>query len=168
MPVDRRQPVAVFCRLLARLQLGARPLFDARVIQMLIHAVERAEIVQQLHRRLFPDAGHTRDIVRRVSHQCLEVDQVNRIEAVLFTERRGIVTVIGGLPHFGRHEPHGCAAADQLQAVAVTRDHDALVAMLVRAAADRSDQVVRFVAGQFAAHNPHCVQHILNDRQLRG
>ena len=39
--------------------------------------------------------------------------------------------------------------------------------MLVRAAADRTDQVVRLVARQFAARQPHRVQHFLHHRQLR-
>ena len=62
--VDGCEPVAVLCRLLARLQLGARALFDFRVVQMRIYAVQRAEIVQQLHGGLFADARHARDVVR--------------------------------------------------------------------------------------------------------
>ena len=165
--VDGCEPVAVLCRLLARLQLGARALFDFRVVQMRIYAVQRAEIVQQLHGGLFADARHARDVVRRVAHQRFEVDQVNRVEPVFFAELPGIIGLIGGLPHFGRDQTHGRAAADQLQAVPVAGDDYAVVAVLVRAAADRADQVVRLVARQFAARQPHRVQHFFHHRQLR-
>ena len=165
--VNRREPVAVLCGLLARLQLGTRALFDLRVIQMLVNAVQRAEIVQQLHGGLFADARHARDIVRRVAHQGLEVDQVDRVEPVFFAELFGIIGLVGGLPHAGRDQAHGRAAADQLQAVPVAGDDHAAVAVLIRAAADRADQVVRLVARQLTARQPHRVQHLLHHRQLR-
>ena len=166
--VDGREPVAVLRRLRAGFQLGAHALFDPRVVQMRVHAVQRAEIVQQLQRGLFAHARHAGDVVRRVAHQRLEVDQIDRVKAVFFAELFGIIGLVGGLPHAGRDQAHGRPAADQLQAVPVAGDDDAAVAVLVRAAADRADQVVRLVARQLAAHEPHRVQHFLHHRQLGG
>ena len=99
--VDGGKPVAVLRGLLAVLQLGARTLFDALVLDIRVHALERAEIVQQLHGGLFTDAGHTGNVVRRISHERLEVNQANRVEAVFLAEGGGVIGLVGGLSHAG-------------------------------------------------------------------
>ena len=165
--VDGGKPEAVLRGLLAVLQLGAGALFDALVVDVRVHALERAEVVQQLHGGLFTDAGHARDIVRRIAHERLEVNQANRVEAVFLAEGGGVVGLVGGLSHAGGDQHNGRAAADQLQAVAVTGYDHAGVAVLVRAAADRAEQVVRLVARQLAAGNAQGIEHLLCNRQLR-
>ena len=165
--VDGGQPEAVLRGLFAVLQLGARTLFDALVLDMLVHAVERAEVVQQLHGGLFADAGHARDVVRRIAHERLEVDEMDGVEAVFLAESGGVVGLIGGLSHAGGHEHDGRAAADKLQAVAVTGYDYTGVTVLVRAAADRAEQVIRLVARQLAAGNAQGIEHLLCNRQLR-
>ena len=164
--VDGGQPVAVLRRLLAVLQLGARTLFDALILDMLVHAVERAEVVQQLHGGLFTDAGHARDVVRGIAHERLKVNQANRVEAVFLAESGGVVGLIGGLAHAGGDQHDGRAAADQLQAVAVTGYDHTGVAVLVRAAADGAEQVIRLVARLFAADDAQRIEHLLCQRQL--
>ena len=166
--VDGRQPEAVLRGLLAVLQLGARTLFDALVVDVRVHALERAEVVQQLHGGLFTDAGHARDVVRGIAHERLEVNQANRVEAVFLAESGGVVGLIGGLAHAGGHEHDGRAAADQLEAVPVTGYDHAGVAVLVRAAADGAEQVIRLVARQLAAGNAQGIEHLLCNRQLCG
>ena len=164
--VDGGKPEAVPRGLFAVLQLGARALFDALILDMLVHAVERAEVVQQLHGGLFTDTGHARNIVRRIAHERLEVDEMDGVEAVFLAESGGVVGLIGGLSHAGGDEHDGRAAADQLEAVAVTGDDHAGVAVLVRAAADGAEQVIRLVARLFAADNAQGIEHLLCNRQL--
>ena len=166
--VDGRQPEAVLRGLLAVLQLGARTLFNALVIDVRVHALERAEVVQELHGGLFTDAGHARNIVRRIAHERLEVNQANRVEAVFLAEGSGVVGLVGGLSHAGGDQHNGRAAADQLQAVAVTGYDHAGVAVLVRAAADGAEQVIRLVARLFAPDDAQRIEHLLCQRQLCG
>ena len=165
--VDGGQPVAVLRGLLAVLQLGAGALFDALVVDVRVHTLERAEVVQQLHGGLFADAGHARNVVRRIAHERLEVNQANWVEAVFLAESGGVVGLIGGLSHAGGDQHNGRAAADQLEAVPVTGDDHAGVAVLVRAAADGAEQVIRLVACLFAAGNAQSIEHLLCNRQLR-
>ena len=166
--VDGGKPEAVLRGLLAVLQLGTGALFDTLVVDVRVHALERAEIVQQLHGGLFTDTGHARNVVRRIAHERLEVDQANRVEAVFLTESGGVVGLIGGLSHAGGDQHNGRAAADQLQAVPVTGYDHAGVAVLVRAAADGAEQVVGLVARLFAAGNAQGIEHLLCQRQLCG
>ena len=92
---------------------------------------------------------------------------MDRVEAVFLAESGGVVGLIGGLSHAGGHEHDGRAAADQLQAVAVTGDDHAGVAVLVRAAADGAEQVIGLVARLFAPGNAQRIEHLLCNRQLR-
>ena len=165
--VDGGKPVAVLRGLFAVLQLGAGALFDALVLDMLVHAVERAEVVQQLHGGLFTDTGHARNVVRGIAHERLEVDEMDGVEAVFLAESGGVVGLIGGLAHAGGNQHNGRAAADQLEAVPVTGYDHAGVAVLVRAAADGAEQVIRLVARLFAAGNAQGIEHLLCNRQLR-
>ena len=165
--VDGGKPVAILRGLFAVLQLGARTLFDALVVDVRVHALERAEVVQQLHGGLFTDTGHARNIVRRIAHERLKVNQANRVEAVFLAESSGVVGLIGGLSHAGGHEHDGRAAADQLEAVPVTGYDHAGVAVLVRAAADGAEQVIRLVARLFAPDDAQRIEHLLCKRQLR-
>ena len=165
--VDGGEPEAVLRGLLAVLQLGARTLFDALVVDVRVHALERAEIVQQLHGGLFTDTGHAGNVVRRIAHERLEINQANRVEAVFLAENGGVIGLVGGLSHAGGDQHDGRAAADKLQAVAVTGYDYAGVTMLVRAAADRAEQVVRLVARQLAARYAQRIEHLLCNRQLR-
>ena len=166
--VDGGKPVAVLRGLLAVLQLGAGTLFDALVVDVRVHALERAEVVQQLHGGLFTDTGHARDIVRRIAHERLEINQANRVEAVFLAEGGGVIGLVGGLSHAGGDQHNGRAAADKLQAVAVTGYDHAGVAVLVRAAADGAEQVIRLVARLFAPDDAQRIEHLLCQRQLCG
>ena len=165
--VDGGKPVAVPRGLFAVLQLGTRALFDALVVDVRVHALERAEVVQQLHGGLFTDAGHARDVIRGIAHERLEVNQANRVEAVFLAESGGVVGLISGLSH-ACGDQHNCrAAADQLQAVPVTGDDHAGVAVLIRAAADGAEQVIRLVARLFAPDDAQRIENLLCNRQLR-
>ena len=122
--------------------------------------------MQQLHRALFAHALDARNVIRGVAHQALEVDEADGVEAVFLAELLGRVARVGGLALRGLDQTHDRAAAGKLKRVAVTGEDNALVAMLVCAAADGAEQVVRLVARHFAAHDAKRVQDFLDDRQL--
>ena len=168
IPHDRRQPIAVARSLFPRDQLGAGALFDRGIVDMFVDRVERAEPGEQLLRALLADAGHARNIVRGIAHQALEVDQADGIETVFFPEQLGCELAAGVLPHAARNQLDGGMIGNQLQAVPVARDDQAIVPVLFRDPADRADQVVGFKPGQFAPADAHRVQHFLHDRKLHG
>ena len=84
---NSRQMQAHFRRFASVQQLGALSLFDKRVVDMLIHALDRAEFLQQRGRGFLSDARHARNVVRAVAHQSLEVDHSDGWKTVLFQKQ---------------------------------------------------------------------------------
>ena len=53
-----------------------------QLIDLLQQCVDRAVVLDELGRGLVPDPWHARNVVRRVSPQGLEIDELRRLEAV--------------------------------------------------------------------------------------
>ena len=67
------------------------PQLSLDLIFMGIHAVQIAVAFQELQGGLLPHAGHPRDIVGRIPHQCLQIPHVIRGKAVGLLQRFRIV-----------------------------------------------------------------------------
>ena len=137
---DARQRAAHLGLLAPGLQLCAHALFDARVVQMPVHALQRAERLDQRQRRLFADARHAGDVVGAVAHQAFHVDHLRGGHAVALAH--GVLVDALGLRALVLHA-HG--PAHQLEAVAVARGDDALVAARAARGGQRAQDVVGFV-----------------------
>ena len=166
IPLDRCQPIAVPRSLLTVRQFVPQTLFDFRCIQMAIHFVQAAKSVQQIHCRLFSDTRYTRNIIRAVAHQRLEIDQANGIKTVLFSERLRCDVSTGILSTLRRYQMHRRMCTHQLQAVAVTGHDQAIITLLFCLAADRADQVIGLISALLTADNAQRVQHFFHHRQL--
>ena len=135
---------------------------------MLIDTVERAEVREQLLGALLAHALDAGDVVRRVAHERLEVDESDGVKAVFLAEFLGRVARIRRLAEGALDQAHDRSAADQLKRVTVAGEDDAFVAVFVCAAADRAEQIVRLIARQLAAHDAERVEHLLDDGHLHG
>ena len=91
---------------------------------------------------------------------------MNRVKAVLLTEYLGRVFRCRGLSPARDREQHRGAAADELEGILIARDQHAGIPALVRLSAQRAEQVIRFKARLFHARDPHCVEHLADERQL--
>ena len=94
------------------LQFFAHGFLDLR--QVLINAVQRSVFQKKACRRLRADARHTRDIIRAVAHETLEVDQAHGIEAILRPEHIRRVISRDGLTGFRCDELDRDAVRHQL------------------------------------------------------
>ena len=99
---------------------------------------------EQVGRRLVADPGHARDVVGGVALEADEVGHERRGNAVAGLDALGRVDVDVG--HAARREQHADVLADELERVAVVRDHARRDALLVGAQAERADDVVGLVA----------------------
>ena len=116
------------------------PLGTGDLVDVVEHALDRAELLEQLRGRLLADPGDAGDVVGGVA---LEPDQVGdelRRDPVALDHRLGVVDLRVGHAAGGRHHPD--PVTDQLVGVAVAGDdhhRDVLVARLLD---ERGDHVV--------------------------
>ena len=165
---DGGQPIAAAGSLLALRQLPQGGGLGLHVRHGGIQRVDAAVALHQRRGGLFADARHAGNVVAAVAHQGLQVDHVNGVEAVLLPEQGGGHVGGGGLAHAGGHQLHAGTVGDELQAVPVAGDDDALPAPLFAAAGDGAQQVVGLVAHHFVAGDGHGAQHLLHHRHLLG
>ena len=100
---------------------------DDRAVQMVVHAVQGAEVLDQGHGGLFADALHARNVVGGVAHQALHLDELLGLNAVLFVDGIQIHGLRFAAAHGAGGQQHGSGLAHQLQAVAVSRGQKAVV-----------------------------------------
>ena len=165
---DGGQPIAVPGGLLPFRQLADHVGPGVDIRQAAVQLLQVAVLLHQGHGGFLPHPRHTGNVVRRVPHQGLQVDHMNGIEAVLLPEGLRGHVLCGGLAHAGGYQLHPGPVRDQLQAVLVAGDDDAVPPRRLAFAADGADEVVGLVARQLIAGHGHGRQHLLHHRQLHG
>ena len=165
---DGGQPVAVPRRLLPLLQLAESGWLGVDVRHLRVQRVDAAVLLHQRHGGLFSDARYAGDVVGAVAHQRLQIDHVDGRKAVGLPERLRRHILRGGLAHAGGHQLHLGVVGDELEAVLIAGDHDAVPAAGLAFAADGADEVVGLVAGQFVLGDAHRRQHLLERQHLHG
>ena len=133
-------------------------------VQVFVDAVDAAELADELERRLFADAGDTGDIIGRIAHEGLHVDDLGRRITVFgFHDGRRDGQHVGDalLGQIDRH-----VVRDQLQGVAVTGDDSDGIAIGCRAAGQGADDVVPFVAFLFEDADAQAGQDFADQGEL--
>ena len=153
-------------RLLSLLQLPQGGGLGVNVRHLCVQCIDAAVLLYQGHGGLFPDARHARDVVGAIAHQSLQVDHMDGREAVglLKCLRRHVLG--GGLAHAGGHQLHLGVVGDELEAVLVAGDDDAVPARRLAFAADGTDKVVGLVPRQLIPGDAHGRQHLLQRQHL--
>ena len=86
---------------------------------MVVDGFQAAELLHQGQGGLFADARHAGNVVRRIAHQALHVDELGGVHAVFFPD--------GGRVHgdglLVRRQQNGGGVIHQLQAVPVAGGH---------------------------------------------
>ena len=168
VPVDRGEIVGLVGALFAVFELCTQRGADVRVVDVLVHACERAVLPHKLERRFLPHARDAGDVVARIAHERLEIDHAGRIEAVFLPEALGRVVDGLGLPHARFDVEHAHMFSHELQSVLIAGDNNALPALLRADAAHGAEKIVRLPAGELAPLNAERVEHVLQNRHLRG
>jgi hypothetical protein len=119
------------------LALGARD-----VVDVVEHALERAELLQQLRRRLVADPGNAGDVVRRVALEAVEVGDQLGPDAVAVDHGLVVVDLRVRDAATGRHHAHARLGVDDLERVPVAGDDHHGDALVAGALGDRGDDVV--------------------------
>ena len=147
-------------------QLAPLAFLDKRIINVVIYRLYRAEFLNQSHGGFFTDAGYARNIIRGISHQCLEINHMNWVKAVLLPEYFCGIFRGGGLSPAGHCQQDRGSTADQLQGILITCDNQAGISPLIGFPAQGTQQVICFIARLFQIRNAHGSQYLPNQRQL--
>ena len=147
-------------------QLADHGRLGVDVRQFLINGVDALVFLNQRHGGFLAHARHAGDIVGGIAHQGLEIDHVNRVEAVLLAERSGRHVLGGGLSHAGGYQFDLGMVGNELQAVLIAGHHHTLPALRLALAGDGTDQVVRLITCHLIAGDVHGVQHLFQHRHL--
>ena len=141
---------------------------DDLVVEVGVDVFQRAEPLHKGEGGLFADAPHAGDVVGRIAHQALHLDELPRLDAVLFLDGGHIHG--HGLAAAQRRgsQQHGGGLAYQLQAVAVSRGKEAVVLPGVTGSGQRAEDVVGLPA--FGGDLPvaEVGQELLQHRHLLG
>ena len=86
--------------------------------------------MQQSEGGLFPHPRHPRDVVARVPHQGLEIDELGGRQPVFFPDGEDIVGGGVGAAHFGRGQQHRHLIVPALEGVPVPGRDEAVPALL--------------------------------------
>ena len=136
--------------------------------EIFIDPVQGPVFGQKVRCGLRPHPGHAGDVVRAVAHQGLEIDQADGGKAILLRKGRRIIERGVGLPALGDHELDPHVLVDELQAVAVAGDDDAVPARLAGFFGDGADDVVGLPALAGVDGDIHGRKHLLHHGHLLG
>jgi hypothetical protein len=139
----RRQPLGD-PRVLGVLRQVLLALGPRDVVDVVQHALERLEALQQVGGRLVADPRDARDVVRGVALEPDEVRDALGRDAVAVEHRLAVVDLRVGDAARGRHDPH--AVADELVGVAVAGHHHHRHAARLGLRRQGRDDVVGLVA----------------------
>ena len=111
----------------------------------------------QIGRRLLSNARDTRNIVRRIPHQCLDIDELNRCDLVTLLDIRRIVVLDLGSGAFRLWDTDLDVICRKLQKIAVPGNHGNHKSFLFAPFRDRSDDIIRLIAFFFDDPHAHCL-----------
>ena len=146
----------------------AHALFHIERVQFPVNGLDRSEPCNEILCRLLSDTRHTGDIVRTVAHESFQIDHADGIKAVLRAEHLGRVFHRLRLSHAGLNVADVGRVRNELEAVLIARDDDALPPGALAALADRAEQIVRLIPLQLQTAHAHGVKRLLQQRHLHG
>ena len=137
---------------------------DSLVLNVFVHTVQAAEPLYQSQRGLFANARHAGNIVRRIAHQALDVDELGRFHAVFFPD--GVL--VHGQSFFVGGQQHRGSGADQLQAVPVAGGQQCNTARSPVGGGQRAQKIVGLPARAAYLRKAQVVQQFFQHRHLLG
>ena len=168
IPVDRERNVRVEADqiaaqqgLIAKLHQVLLAFRSRHVAGMVENRFQRAVLFQQLPGELRPDQRHARHVVDRIAHQGLKIDDLLRRDSPFRPQRIRVENLV--LADVEDLHPIG----DQLPAVLVAGDQEALAAEFVGQAGDGGQDVVGLVRLAVQRGNAQGGNHAADGRNLR-
>ena len=120
----------------------------------------------QLRGRLFPDLWHARNIIRRISHQSLQINKLLRRNLIPRFHIPGIVVLHFCPAAFGLGNPNLNMLRCNLQKVPVPGNKSHFHAFPFGPRRQRSEDIVGLQPGLLHNTDAHRLKHLFHDRNL--
>ena len=146
------------------------PLFglDELIVDVLVHAFQRAKVLHKGQGGLFTNALHARNIIRSIAHQALHLNELSGLDAVFFLNGVHVHRHRLAASHDSGGKQHSGGVTDQLQAVPVSRSKEAVVLSGGAGSGQRAKNIIRFPAFGGDGAVAEVCQKFLEHRHLLG
>ena len=149
-------------------QFFAHAFLDIKLIELIIYLLQGSIPLHKIHCGLLPDARDSGYIIRAIAHECLQIDDADRLEAVFLAEKLRRVFLRLGLTHAAFDVADVGRVAYELKAVLIAGHYAAVPAGGLAALSDCAEQIVRLVAFELKAQYAHLVKYFLENGYLHG
>ena len=139
-------------------------LFD--LIEVKVYTVDRAVVFDQGDGSLLSHLGDTGDVVRGISHQGLDVDELAGCHAIGLNDLVSAEIVDHGLSLAGAGDADGDPVGRDLQKVPVSGQKDDIHVLSLRLLGKGSENIVCLKACLFTDLDPHGSEHFFHQRNL--
>ena len=136
------------------------------LIHMLVQVIQCGKLLQKLCCSLFSDLRNSRDIVRSISHQRLQLDKADRGHSILFLYVRSIIILHFSTRSFCFGNAYLYLIRGYLQKVSVPGDKGNVHPLFFRSLCQRPQYIVRLQTRLLHRFDAHGMQHILQHRYL--
>ena len=130
--------------------------------KLIVNTVKTSVLQNQLERCFFPDSGNAGNVIRAISHQCLDVHEGRGRDTVLL--HKFFLVHIHRFAVGGKQNVY--VFADQLKRVAVSRHQISFRVCLAAHLSEGTENIVRLVSFQFKNVISHCHEQLLGNGKL--
>ena len=166
VPDDGSQPIGHFRTFPALGQLLADAFLNFQAVQIFINVFDLPIALHQVHGGLFAHAGDAGDVIRAIPHECLQIHHQGRREAVFLLKALRRIQHRFGLAHAGFHVADAGGIGNQLQAILIAGNDDAVPAAFLAYGGGGAQNIVSFKTLQLVAADAHGVQNFFQDGHL--
>ena len=164
MELDRRELLREAC-LVGILRQALLELLAGDFLHMCEHVLNGTVGQQQLRSCLRADTRDARNVVGRIAHESLEIDELHRLKAILLLE--GSRVIVLELRDALLGQEHAQVWPHELQSVAVARDDTHIIALSRGLRRERADDVVGLVVVLLEERDAHVRGELAQERELR-
>ena len=165
MPVNQRQSVGKLCHLPVILQ-GQPGFVGLDIIQMVIRVLNGVKFRDDLCRCLLTHTRNSRDVIRRITHQCLHIDKFRWCNEIPCFHILRIIILNFSSFFLRLRNPDHRRVRSQLQKIPVPGNDPHIESLLLHRQRYSADQIIRFEAFQRHQRDIHSPQDILHHRDL--
>ena len=131
------------------------------LFHMCISIFNRTICYDQISCRFFTDSRHTRNIIRSITHQCLQFNDLRRIHLISFLHVSRIIIFNLCGSSFGLWHPDQHIVRCQLQQIPVTRYNNSVDSFFLTDSRRRSKEIISLKSFFHQKRNTHSLQNFL-------